>query len=132
MLKFIESTGMIIDFDQKYLMRRSKEYIQSLYNAAIDFIAKKMNVTITLEGKVYNINELTAKHFNKKYYDEETGFEYVLEIRTNYLVDYTQKNGIVCKNVEMNRLTYVTHMALGTPITVKNQWKEIVKDYIYD
>ena len=41
MLNFIESTGMVIDFDRKYLMRKSKEYIQGLYNAAIDFATKK-------------------------------------------------------------------------------------------
>ena len=41
MLDFIESTGMVIDFDRKYLMRKSKDYIQGLYNAAIAFAARK-------------------------------------------------------------------------------------------
>lgn len=91
-----------------------------------------MTDTIILEGKIYNVSELTPEHFKRRYYDEETGFEYELEIRTNYLVDYTQKNGVVCKNVEMNRLTYLANLMLGTPMIVKDQWKEIVKDYIYD
>lgn len=91
-----------------------------------------MNTTITLEGKVYDINELTAEHFNKRYYDEEKGFEYELEIMTYYIVDYTQKNGVVCKDVQMNRLTYLVNQMLETPMIVKDQWKEIVKNYIYD
>ena len=41
MLDFIESTGMVIDFDRKYLMRKSKDYIQGLYDAAIAFVARK-------------------------------------------------------------------------------------------
>lgn len=92
---------------------------------------KKMK-TITLEGKTYSMNELTAKHFNTRYYDEEKGFDYTIKIDTFYLVDYTQKNGVVCKNVKMNELTYFANRALGTPMTVKDQWKEIVKHYIYD
>lgn len=41
MLNFIESTGMIIDFDRKYLMRKSKDYIQCLYDEAVAFAARK-------------------------------------------------------------------------------------------
>ena len=41
MLDFIESTGMVIDFDRKYLMRKSKSYIEGLYDAAIAFAARK-------------------------------------------------------------------------------------------
>lgn len=41
MLDFIESTGMIINFDRKYLMRRSKDYIEGLYDAAVAFAARK-------------------------------------------------------------------------------------------
>ena len=41
MLDFIESTGMVIDFDRKYLMRKSKDYIEGLYDAAIIFAARK-------------------------------------------------------------------------------------------
>lgn len=37
MLDFIEKTEMIIDFDRKYLMRRSKEYIKRLYDMAINY-----------------------------------------------------------------------------------------------
>ena len=91
-----------------------------------------MNTTITLEGKIYNVNELTVEHFKRRYYDEATGFEFDLEIMTYYIVDYTQKNGVICKNVQMNRLTYLVNQALGTPMVVKDQWKEIVKNYIYD
>lgn len=32
MLDYIESTGLVIDFDRKYLMRKDKEYITRLYN----------------------------------------------------------------------------------------------------
>lgn len=41
MLDFIESTGMVIDFDRKYLMRKSKEYIKGLYDSAVIYAAKK-------------------------------------------------------------------------------------------
>ena len=40
MLNFIESTGMVIDFDRKYLMRRSKESITKLYVAAMHYAAR--------------------------------------------------------------------------------------------
>ena len=40
MLNFIESTGMVIDFDRKYLMRRSKEHITGLYVAAMHYAAR--------------------------------------------------------------------------------------------
>ena len=40
MLNFIEKTGMVVDFDRKYLMRKSKKYIESLYDAAVRFAAK--------------------------------------------------------------------------------------------
>ena len=40
MLNFIETTGMVINFDRKYLMRRSKDYISHLYDAAILYAAK--------------------------------------------------------------------------------------------
>ena len=41
MLDFIESTGMVINFDRKYLMRKTKDYIEGLYNAAIAYAARK-------------------------------------------------------------------------------------------
>ena len=41
MIDFIESTGMVINFDRKYLMHQSKSYIQGLYDAAIVFSARK-------------------------------------------------------------------------------------------
>lgn len=91
-----------------------------------------MTNTITLNNKTYNVNELTTEHFNTRYYDEEKGFDYTIEIETFYIVDYTQKNGVVCKDIKMNRLTYLANKALGTPMTVKEQWKEIIKHYIYD
>ena len=37
MLDFIEKSNMIIDFDRNYLMRKSKDYIQKLYNAAVHY-----------------------------------------------------------------------------------------------
>ena len=41
MLNFIETTGMVIDFDRKYLMRKSKKYITDLYKASIIYTEKK-------------------------------------------------------------------------------------------
>ena len=41
MLDFIESTGMIIDFDRNYLMRKDKKYIRCLYELALKFREKK-------------------------------------------------------------------------------------------
>ena len=41
MIDFIEKTGMVIDFDRKYLMRKSKSYIQGLYDASVVYMAKK-------------------------------------------------------------------------------------------
>ena len=40
MLDFIESTGVVIDFDRKYLMRRDKEYIERLYQHAVAYSQK--------------------------------------------------------------------------------------------
>ena len=40
MLKTIEKSKMVIDFDYNYLMHKSKEYIISLYERAIAFMAR--------------------------------------------------------------------------------------------
>ena len=40
MLNFVEKTGMVVDFDRKYLMRKSKSYLQGLYDAAVRFAAR--------------------------------------------------------------------------------------------
>lgn len=40
MVEYIGSTGMVIDFDAKFLMRHSVEYVERLYNAAIAFSAR--------------------------------------------------------------------------------------------
>ena len=40
MLNFIEKTGMVVDFDRKYLMRKPKKYIEGLYDAAVRFATK--------------------------------------------------------------------------------------------
>ena len=40
MLNFIETTGMIIDFDYNYLMRKDKKHIQRLYDLALKFKEK--------------------------------------------------------------------------------------------
>ena len=45
MLDFIETTGMIIDFDRNYLMRnRDKKHIQRLYELALKFKEKNLLV----------------------------------------------------------------------------------------
>ena len=41
MLDFIEKTGMVVNFDRKYLMRQSKTYIIGLYDAAVMYQARK-------------------------------------------------------------------------------------------
>lgn len=45
MLDYIEYTGMVIDFDRKYLMRRDKWYIEHLYKGAIEY-AKRYNLEL--------------------------------------------------------------------------------------
>lgn len=40
MLDFIEKTGICVDFDRKYLMRKSKQYICGLYDAAVRYAAR--------------------------------------------------------------------------------------------
>lgn len=43
MLDFIESTGMVIDFDRNHLMRnRDKKHIQRLYELALNFKEKNL------------------------------------------------------------------------------------------
>ena len=41
MLKYIEESGMVIDFDYNYLYRRSKDYIDNLYQRAIKYNERK-------------------------------------------------------------------------------------------
>lgn len=38
MLKTIEKSKLVVDFDYNYLMRKSKEYIVNLYERAIVFM----------------------------------------------------------------------------------------------
>lgn len=40
MLKTIEKSKIVVDFDYNYLMHKSKEYIISLYERAIVFMAR--------------------------------------------------------------------------------------------
>jgi hypothetical protein len=37
MLNYIQKTGMVIDFDYKYLQRRTKDDITDLYNRAVQY-----------------------------------------------------------------------------------------------
>lgn len=37
MLAYIEKTGMVLDFDFKYLMRYTKNHIIRLYNQAVQY-----------------------------------------------------------------------------------------------
>ena len=41
MINYIEETGCVVDFDRKYLMRKSREYIVRLYEHAKAYAAKK-------------------------------------------------------------------------------------------
>lgn len=85
------------------------------------------NITIILNNKTYNVNELTTEHFNTTYYDDNTGFDYTIEIDTYYII-----NTKVHHNEKVNRLTYLALKALGNDVEVIDQWKEIIKHYIYD
>ena len=40
MLKTIEKSNIVVDFDYNYLMHKSKKYIISLYERAIVFMAQ--------------------------------------------------------------------------------------------
>ena len=44
MIDYIESTNFVVDFDRKYLMRKSKDYLQGLYDAAVIYVARKAGV----------------------------------------------------------------------------------------
>ena len=44
MLNFIEKANYVVNFDRKYLMRKSKDYIKGLYDGAVIFVAKKAGV----------------------------------------------------------------------------------------
>ena len=55
MLNFIEATGMAINFDRKYLMRHSKEYITSLYVAAMHYAARFIYLDVTRIRKILNL-----------------------------------------------------------------------------
>ena len=46
MLNYIEKTGMVIDFDAKYLMRQTKDRITRLYNQAVQY-SKRYNLEIS-------------------------------------------------------------------------------------
>ena len=40
MLNFIETSGMVVNFDRKYLMRKSKDYISGMYDSAVLYSAR--------------------------------------------------------------------------------------------
>ena len=44
MIDYIESANFVVDFDRKYLMRKSKDYLQGLYDAAVVYVARKAGV----------------------------------------------------------------------------------------
>ena len=44
MIDYIESANFVVDFDRKYLMRKSKDYLQGLYHAAVIYVARKAGV----------------------------------------------------------------------------------------
>ena len=41
MINYIEMSNMVIDFDRKYLMRKSKSHIQDLYDKAIAYVERQ-------------------------------------------------------------------------------------------
>ena len=46
MLNYIKKTGMVVDFDYKYLMRYTRDRITDLYNQAVQY-AKRYNLEIS-------------------------------------------------------------------------------------
>lgn len=44
MIDYIESANFVVDFDRKYLMRKSKDYLHGLYDAAVIYVARKAGV----------------------------------------------------------------------------------------
>ena len=40
MIDVIEKSGMVVDFDRKYLMKKDKQYLERLYNHCVKFIEK--------------------------------------------------------------------------------------------
>ena len=42
MLKYIKESEMVIDFDYNYLYRKSKDYINNLYQRAIKYNERKV------------------------------------------------------------------------------------------
>lgn len=78
MLNFIESTGMVIDFDRKYLMRRSKEYITGLYVAAMHYAARHSWVTSC--GSIY----IFRRHTSKK------NIEFVIDFSVKYVIIFME------------------------------------------
>lgn len=41
MINFIESTGMVVNFDRKYFARLPKESVKRMYDMAVAYAAKK-------------------------------------------------------------------------------------------
>lgn len=41
MLDYIENTGMVINFNRNRLMSKSKDYVEYLYNMAVEYGKKK-------------------------------------------------------------------------------------------
>ena len=40
MVKVIEKSGVVIDFDEKYIMRKSKAKVEDYYEAALKYMEK--------------------------------------------------------------------------------------------
>ena len=40
MIDVIEKSGMVVNFDRKYLMKKDKQYLERLYNHCVKFIEK--------------------------------------------------------------------------------------------
>ena len=44
MVDYIESANFVVNFDRKYLMHKSKDYLRGLYDAAVVYVARKAGV----------------------------------------------------------------------------------------
>lgn len=67
MLDFIEKTGMIIDFDRNYLMRKTKDHIIDLYNRAVVYAGKAWAaalVRLRCNTSNYSIDKYNILYYN--------------------------------------------------------------------
>ena len=82
MLDFIEKTGMIIDFDRNYLMRKTKARIVDLYNRAVVYAGKAWAAALIrfrCNTSNYNIDKYNILYYNIDNKNERKWLKWQLE-----------------------------------------------------